>query len=98
MKNTARATAPTRPDSSTIVWLLLLAVTCISIALEEAPVLAPLAATLVIIIGALKARLIFIHFMELKRDVLPYRIIFELWAILAVLIILVGYWYPLLAA
>ncbi|UWG98718.1 cytochrome C oxidase subunit IV family protein [Dehalobacter sp. DCM] len=78
---------------ATMIWLILMVVTIVSFILVEETNVVHLAVTLAVMIGAFKARLIFIYFMELKRKILPHRIIYEIWALLAFVIILGGYWY-----
>ena len=46
--------------------------------------------TLVMIIAAVKARLIVLHFMGLKNAPFPWRLIFEAWIVVVTAIILAG--------
>lgn len=83
-----------RPYLPAVVWILLVALTCASVTLEKGA--ASIAGSMVVLIALYKSRLIFIQFMELGPEVKPYRLLFELWAALAVLIILGGHWYEAL--
>jgi hypothetical protein len=46
----------------------------------------------VMLIAALKVRLIVMHFMELRWRPRPWRILFELWILGVMALILGGYW------
>jgi hypothetical protein len=48
----------------------------------------------VVLIAALKVRLIVMHFMELRWRPRPWRMLFELWTLGVTAIILGGYWIP----
>lgn len=74
-------------------WLTLAGATVASwLVFEEAG--APgLAVTLVILIAAVKIRLVFTRFMELHGRVMPWRLVFEVWLALVTVIVLGGYWY-----
>jgi heme/copper-type cytochrome/quinol oxidase subunit 4 len=74
------------------VWLVLVLLTSTSFALAERAPSAGLAATAVVLIAALKVRLVFVHFMELRWRPLPWRLVFELWTLAAAAIIVCGYW------
>jgi hypothetical protein len=78
------------------VFLALTALTLVSWFLAEGTLAAPLAATIVVLIGSIKIRLVFINFMELKNNVQPWRFLFELWLGLVTISVLLGYWYPLM--
>jgi heme/copper-type cytochrome/quinol oxidase subunit 4 len=56
------------------------------------------AAAIVMIVAAVKARLVILHFMDLKAAPLPWRLVFEAWVALSTGVILGGYWYALRAA
>lgn len=76
----------------TSAWAVLLAATLASVTLAESAAAAKLATTAVVIIAAIKVRLIFLNFMELKTGMMPWRVIFEVWTAVATGILLVGYW------
>ena len=78
---------------ATKVWLTLMAVTILSWWLAEhhaAP--ARIAATAVILIAAFKVNLVITHFMELKWQPKPWRLVYALWTAGVTVIILGGYW------
>ncbi|MBQ6453431.1 MAG: cytochrome C oxidase subunit IV family protein [Coriobacteriales bacterium] len=79
-----------------ITWVALLLITCLSVLLARVIPAMALVTTLTVILGYIKARLIFINFMELKANVKPYRIILEIWGALAVVIVLGSYWISVL--
>ena len=76
----------------TRVWLVLVALTLASFALAEGADSPRLAATAVVLIAAFKVRLVFIYFMELEWQPLPWRLLFELWTVASAVIIIGGYW------
>ena len=75
-----------------VVWVALIVITCISVFAAETVSIVGVVTTVVVVLGYLKARLIFVNYMELHRKAKPYRAILEVWGIAAVLIILVPYW------
>ncbi|RJF89386.1 hypothetical protein D3874_22415 [Oleomonas cavernae] len=76
------------------IWAILLGATLSSwlVAEDMGSLAAPYAATAVVLIAALKIRLVFVHFMELGRRVLPWRIVFEAWIGVVTTLILAAYW------
>jgi hypothetical protein len=76
--------------SPTTTWVALVAATIVSFAAAESAPTAHVAATVAILIGALKARLIFINFMELEYR--PLRLAYEAWVVVGTLVILGSYW------
>jgi len=77
--------------SATVVWVALMALTIISfLAFETAA--GKIATTIAILIGVVKAKAIFMYFMETKGSNNRYRWALELWALATVVTILVGYW------
>lgn len=76
--------------SPTATWLVMVALTIVSFALAERTGTAQLAAAVAILIGAFKARLIFLNFMELEWR--PVRLVYEAWVIAATVVILGSYW------
>jgi cytochrome c oxidase subunit IV len=78
---------------ATAVWLLLVAATALSWWLVERHVLpAHLATTAALGLATFKARLVFLHFMELRSAPLLWRLLFEAWVLLCAGAILAGYW------
>jgi hypothetical protein len=74
------------------VYIVLLLATLLSFGLAEKSAAAHIATSAAVVIGAFKARCIFIHFMELTWEAKGFRIAFEVWAVLAIVVILGGYW------
>ena len=78
---------------ATAVWLVLVLATSVAWWLvEHDSVPARVATTAALVIGALKARLVFLHFMELRAAPLPWYLLFEAWVLLCTGTILWGYW------
>jgi hypothetical protein len=82
--------------AATSLWLLLVGATILSFSLVEDTGYVRLASTLAVLIGAIKARLIFIHFMELTWNLRPQRLLFELWIVLVSVMFLAAYWLPVI--
>jgi heme/copper-type cytochrome/quinol oxidase subunit 4 len=80
--------------SPTSSWLIMIAATIVSFAVAERTAMAQVAATVAILIGAFKARLIFLNFMELEWR--PLRLVYEAWVVVAIVVILGSYWRTLL--
>jgi len=74
-------------------WLLLVALAMLSWALAERSGAARLATTAVIVIAAIKVRLVVAHFMELEPSHLPWRRVVDVWVVAVTAIILGGYWF-----
>ena len=81
-------------SAATSLWLLLIGATILSFTLVEDTGYVRLASTMAILIGATKARLVFIHFMELSWTLRPQRLLFELWIVLVSAMFLAAYWLP----
>lgn len=82
--------------SPTWSWLIMIAATVVSFAVAERTATAQVAATVAVLIGAFKARLIFLKFMELEWR--PLRLAYEAWVVVATVVILGSYWRTLLSA
>jgi hypothetical protein len=74
------------------VYIVLMLATLLSFGLAEKSAAAHIATSAAVVIGAFKARCIFVDFMELTWEAKGFRIAFEVWAVLAVVVILGGYW------
>lgn len=79
--------------TATALWVMLVIATIVSFTVGEDMNVARIAASVAIVIGSLKARLIFIYFMEVAWEPRPFRIVYEIWTVLTVIIILGGYWF-----
>ncbi len=79
---------------ATRVWLVLIAAAVLSWMISEHSTAAKVTTSAVVLIAALKVRLIVMHFMELRWRPRPWRMLFELWTLGVTAIILGGYWIP----
>ncbi len=80
----------------TLVWAALVLATCVAWWSASHGVFPSFEATaIVMIIAAVKARLVILHFMDLKKAPRPWRFLFEGWVVLSTCVILGGYWYAL---
>ena len=85
--------APSHARSGALVWLALVCATAMSGWLvEHDQVPARLATTAVLLIASFKARLVFLNFMELAAAPWAWRLVLELWVVLAAGTIIAGYW------
>jgi len=75
-----------------ITWVVLIVLTCVSVFLAEFIPGAKVVATVCLVLGAVKAHMIFTNFMELRPNMLPWRIILEAWVVLVLLAILIPFW------
>lgn len=79
---------------ATAVWATLMIATCASTWWLAKEALSPSTATLLImLIAALKARLILIHFMGLGHAPLRWRLLFEAWIVVCTGAVLAIYFY-----
>ena len=77
----------------TLVWVVLMLATCASTWwLKSGATTSMLATAAILVIAAVKVRLVMIHFMELGDAPLKWRIFFELWVIVFSGVILAGFW------
>jgi len=83
----------------TFVWAALVLATGLAWWSANGGVVSSIEATaIVVIVAAVKARLVILHFMDLKEAPRSWRLLFEAWVVLATAVILGGYWYGLRAA
>lgn len=75
-----------------LVFLILLLLSAVSWVSVETLTSGRIVATTVIVIAAIKIRLVFIEFMELTNKTQPWRTLFEIWTALVTTTILAGYW------
>lgn len=67
---------------ATRVWLLLMAATIVTTWVLTKDTFAARVATIaIVVIAAIKVRLVLLHFMELRHAPLPLRIVFEGWVL-----------------
>jgi heme/copper-type cytochrome/quinol oxidase subunit 4 len=83
----------------TFVWALLVVATCVAWWSANVGAVPSFEATaIVMVVAAVKARLVILHFMDLKGAPRPWRLLFEGWVVLTTCVILGGYWYAVDAA
>jgi heme/copper-type cytochrome/quinol oxidase subunit 4 len=83
----------------TVVWAALVLATCVAWWSASGGAVPSFEATaIVMIVAAVKARLVILHFMDLKAAPRPWRLLFEGWVVLTTCVILGGYWYAIDAA
>ncbi|WP_445187819.1 cytochrome C oxidase subunit IV family protein [Pseudonocardia sp. Cha107L01] len=76
-----------RPVS--VVWIVLMVLTCISTWCLSKDAFSPLVATVgIFLIAAFKVCLVVLHFMELRHAPIPVRLAFEAWIVVATGVIL----------
>jgi heme/copper-type cytochrome/quinol oxidase subunit 4 len=72
-----------------IVWIVLMVLTCASTWMLSKDAFSPLVATVgIFLIAAFKVRLVMLHFMELRTAPIPIRAVFEAWILVATGVIL----------
>jgi heme/copper-type cytochrome/quinol oxidase subunit 4 len=80
----------------TLVWVVLMLATCLTWWSANGGAVPPVEATAVVmVIAAFKARLVILHFMNLKGAPHSWRFLFEGWVVVSTAVILGGYWYAL---
>lgn len=68
--------------TATRVWLLLMAATIVTTwVLTKDGVPVHVATVAIVLIAAIKVRLVLLHFMELRHAPLPLRLVFEGWVV-----------------
>ena len=69
-------------DTATRVWLLLMAATIVTTwVLSKDGLPTRMATVAIVVIAAVKVRLVLLHFMELRHAPLPLRLVFEAWTL-----------------
>lgn len=67
---------------ASLVWLLLMLATCVTTwGLSKDRFTATAATLSIILIAAIKIRLVVLHFMELRHAPRPWRLLFEAWVL-----------------
>lgn len=79
-----------RPMSAGVVWALLVLLTAGSLAVVEGGLVRLVSAAVVIGLAAYKARLVMLHFMEIKTLPGVWKKMYTMWIVAAVGIILIG--------
>lgn len=76
-----------------LVWAVLMLATCASTWWLKSGAATSMAATAaILVIAAVKVRLVMIHFMELKDAPWQWRLFFETWVVVVSGVILGGFW------
>jgi len=79
--------------TASFVWVALMLATCASTWWLKSGASTSMAATAaILVIAAVKVRLVMIHFMELKDAPLKWRLFFEAWVVVFSSVILAGFW------
>lgn len=73
-----------------VLWMLLVILTSISFALFEGGISALIAGTAIIVISALKSRLIILHYMEAKRAASHWKFMYDTWNFTCAALIIVA--------
>ena len=77
----------------TAIWaVLVLATLLVGFLVERHAVSATTAASIGLLVAGVKARWVLLDYMELREAPLPWRILFEAWALLCTTGILAAYW------
>ncbi|MGQ0620561.1 MAG: cytochrome C oxidase subunit IV family protein [Panacagrimonas sp.] len=66
-------------ESPSVLWVILILLSATSLALFEGHVSAAIGGTLIILIAALKSRLVILHYMEARRAPANWRFLYETW-------------------
>jgi caa(3)-type oxidase subunit IV len=78
------------------IWAVLVVATCFAWWSAKGGAVPSCEATAIVMtIAAVKARLVILHFMDLKAAPRMWRLLFEGWVLLSTCVILCGYWYGL---
>jgi Prokaryotic Cytochrome C oxidase subunit IV len=80
-----------RGSQATVIWCVLCALTGVSVSLVEGGWLHGAAPVLIMLIAALKSRLIMLHYMEANRAAKHWRFLYETWNFTITLMIIIGY-------
>lgn len=78
-------------SQATVIWCVLCALTGVSVSLVEGGWLHGAAPVLIMLIAALKSRLIMLHYMEANRAAKHWRFLYETWNFTITLMIIIGY-------
>jgi hypothetical protein len=77
------------------VWVILLVLTLISVAIAEGAPLGTYSALAVVLIAAIKSRLVILHYMEAKHAPAHWRFLYETWNFAAAATIIIGHYMAL---
>jgi heme/copper-type cytochrome/quinol oxidase subunit 4 len=74
-----------------VVWCILCGLTVLSVALVEGGWRRSLASILIVLIAAIKSRLVILHYMEANRAARHWRFLYETWNFAVSATIIIGY-------
>ena len=74
-----------------VVWCMLCGLTLLSVALVEGGWRRTLASILIVLIAAIKSRLVILHYMEANRAARHWRFLYETWNFAVSATIIIGY-------
>jgi hypothetical protein len=80
-----------RGSQATVIWCVLCGLTGVSVSLVEGGWLHGAAPVLIMLIAALKSRLIMLDYMEANRAAKHWRFLYETWNFTITLMIIIGY-------
>jgi heme/copper-type cytochrome/quinol oxidase subunit 4 len=75
----------------TLAWVMLIGLTLLSVALFESGWLGRMSSVLIVLIAAVKSRLVIIHYMEATRAARHWRFLYETWNFAVSATIVIGY-------
>jgi len=79
-------------NSASAIWVSLVLLTLMSLLIVEGTLLGPYSSILVVLIAAIKSRLVILHYMEAKHAPRNWRFLYETWNFSATAIIVIGYY------
>lgn len=77
-------------ESPALLWVILIGLSCVSLALFEGHIAASIGGTAMIVIAAVKSRLVILHYMEAKRATPTWRFLYETWNFACAALIIVA--------
>jgi heme/copper-type cytochrome/quinol oxidase subunit 4 len=78
-------------NAPVVVWCLLCALTLLSVALFEGGWRRSVASIIIVLIAAMKSRLVILHYMEANRAARHWRFLYETWNFAVTATIVIGY-------
>jgi heme/copper-type cytochrome/quinol oxidase subunit 4 len=78
-------------NAPVVVWCLLCGLTLLSVALVEGGWRRSVASIIIVLIAAMKSRLVILHYMEANRAARQWRFLYETWNFAVTATIVIGY-------
>jgi heme/copper-type cytochrome/quinol oxidase subunit 4 len=78
-------------DMPVVVWVALCGLTVLSVALVEGGAWRGAASVVIVLVAALKSRLVMLHYMEATHAAKHWRFLYEAWNFAAAATIIIGY-------